>query len=48
MNRRRVAIVGAGPTGLFLAVALARRNDRVVLSTGMVGRLPTGRGGVRV
>ena len=29
MNRRRVAIVGAGPTGLFLAVALARRNHRV-------------------
>ena len=31
MNRRRVAIVGAGPTGLYLAIALARRHHHVMV-----------------
>jgi NAD(P)-dependent dehydrogenase (short-subunit alcohol dehydrogenase family) len=31
VGRVRVAIVGAGPTGLFLAIALARRGGQVVV-----------------
>ena len=42
MNRRRVAIVGAGPTGLYLAIALARRNHRVIVVDRDRGPAPDG------
>ena len=42
MSRRRVAIVGAGPTGLYLAIALARRNHRVVVVDRDPGPEPDG------
>ena len=48
MNRRRVAIVGAGPTGLYLAIALARRNHRVIVIDRDRGPAPDGSWGRRV
>ncbi len=42
MNHRRVVVVGAGPTGLFLAVALARRNHQVVVVDRDRGPAPDG------
>ena len=43
----RVAIVGAGPTGLFTALALARRGHAVVVSTAIPGPRRTGSGARR-
>ncbi len=42
MNHRRVVIAGAGPTGLYLAIALARRNHQVIVVDRDRGPAPDG------